>query len=367
MPNPEKRMNTTINENKPSLWRTLDRESAELPPAYFALVMATGIVSIAAKLEGMPEIAWALFISNIIFYIVLWLLTLARLLRNFSRVIADLTSHERGHGFFTLVAGTCVLARQFHVIGEDSRFAALLWLVGLLLYFLLMYTFIAAVTVREVKPSLENGLSGGWLLLVVSTQSISVTGASLTDHFGNLAEAILFLTLTMFLLGFMLYIFVISLIFYRFTFFRLKPEELAPPYWINMGAMAITTLAGSVLILEANHWKVIQDIMPFLKGITLLFWATATWWIPLLLILSVWRHGYKRVPIAYEPSYWGLVFPLGMYTACTFQLAKALEQDFLLVIPRYFVYLAILAWLATFIGLVIQVIRKLLPSSTAGK
>jgi len=359
-------MNPAPTKNKPYLWRLFTRAGVELPPAYFALVMATGIVSIAAKLEGMPRIAWGLFIANIIFYVILWALTLIRLVRNFSGVIADLTSHERGHGFFTIVAGTCVLGRQFHVIGDNANIAALLWLTGLLLYFLLMYTFIAAVTVREVKPSLENGVSGGWLLLVVSTQSLSVTGASLTEYFGALAEATLFLTLTLFLLGFMLYILVISLIFYRFTFFRLRPEELAPPYWINMGAMAITTLAGSVLILEANHWKLIQDIMPFLKGLTLLFWATATWWIPLMFILSIWRHGYKRVVIAYEPSYWGLVFPLGMYTVCTFQLAKALELDFLYAVPQYFVYVAIAAWMATFIGLVIQMAGRMKTSRRDG-
>lgn len=346
-------------ETKFTLWRVIDEGAAELHPAYFALVMATGIVSIAAKLDGMSKIAWGLFILNIGIYLILWLLTLIRLFRNFPRLIADLTSHTRGHGFFTIVAGTCVLGRQFHIIADNQNIAVILWLVGLVLWCLLMYTFITAVTICETKPTLENGLSGGWLLLVVSTQSISVTGASIADHFGAWAEAILFLTLSMFLLGFMLYMLVIFLIFYRFTFFRLKPEEMAPPYWINMGAMAITTLAGSILILEADHWALIQDIMPFLKGITLLFWATATWWIPLLIILGIWRHGYKHIPLSYESSYWGLVFPLGMYTACTFQLAKALNLDFLLIIPRYFIYLAIVAWLVVFIGLVVHLTRKL--------
>ncbi|MBE7436598.1 MAG: tellurite resistance/C4-dicarboxylate transporter family protein [Anaerolineales bacterium] len=353
-----------MSESKSSLFHTLLRESAELHPAYFALVMATGIVSIAAKLENMPLIAWSLFIANVGFYAILWLLTLLRVFRNFGRVVADLITHERGHGFFTTVAGTSVLGRQFHVIADLPEVAAILWLVSLILWCVLMYTFITAVTVRETKPSLENGLSGGWLLLVVSTQSISVTGASIADHFGTWAEAILFLTLSMFLLGFLLYLLVTSLIFYRFTFFKFSPAELTPPYWINMGAMAITTLAGSILILEANHWKIIVDMMPFLKGITLLFWATATWWIPLLIILGVWRHGYKRFPITYDPSYWGLVFPLGMYTVCTFQLAKALKLDFLFLIPRYFIYLAIVAWLAAFIGLIVQLIRKLFARLT---
>jgi tellurite resistance protein TehA-like permease len=221
-----------------------------------------------------------------------------------------------------------------------------------------MYTFLTAVTVREDKPTIETGLNGGWLLAVVATQSISVLGTLLVNRLPDYREPILFFTLCMFLLGCMLYLLLITLIFYRFTFVNVTMAALTPPYWINMGAVAITTLAGARLIIAAPGWSLLNDVLPFLKGFTLFFWAAATWWIPLLLALGFWRHVYKRFPLKYDPQYWGMVFPFGMYTVCTFQLSNAINFPRLLVIPRYFIYLALAGWVAAFVGLIAALIRK---------
>jgi hypothetical protein len=48
-----------------------------------------------------------------------------------------------------------------------------------------------------------------------------------------------------------------------------------------------------------------------------------------------------------------------MYTVCTFQLSKAINFPPLLVIPRYFIYLALAGWIAASVGLVgTLVLRK---------
>jgi tellurite resistance protein TehA-like permease len=329
----------------------LSRAAADLFPGYFALVMATGIISIACFLLGMRTISLVLLVINVIAYLVLCLLLLIRLLFFFSRIKTDITDHVRGPGFFTVVAGTCVLGSALLIVVNQSGPAMVLWFAGIILWIVIMYTFFTAVTVQENKPSLEAGLNGGWLLAVVATQSISVLGTLLVPHLLAYREPVLFFTLCMFLLGCMLYLPLITLIFYRFTFVNVTMAALTPPYWINMGAVAITTLAGARLIIAAPEWALLNEVVPFLKGFTLFFWAAATWWIPLLFALGFWRHVYKRFPLKYDPQYWGMVFPFGMYTVCTFQLANAIGFPRLLVIPRYFIYLALAGWTAALLGL----------------
>ena len=346
-------MNNSIN-NRAFIFRAVE----DLFPGYFALVMATGIISIACFLLEMKAIALILLAINVVAYVILWFLLLLRLLFYFSRVKADITDHVRGPGFFTVVAGTCVLGSELVIVIDQYRIAAVLWLVGMLLWVVIMYTFFTAMTVRENKPSIETGLNGSWLLAVVATQSVSVLGTLLASRLADYRETVLFFTLCMFLLGCMLYLPLITLIFYRFTFVNITMASLTPPYWINMGAVAITTLAGSRLIIAAESWPLLNEVGSFLKGFTLFFWAAGTWWIPLLLILGFWRHVYKRFPLKYDPQYWGMVFPFGMYTVCTFQFSKAIGFQPLLVIPRYFIYLALAGWMAASLGLVYTLIFK---------
>jgi tellurite resistance protein TehA-like permease len=211
-------------EARARLLATADRELSGLSPSYFALVMATGIVSIGAHLLDVPVVDVVLFAVNIGAYVVLWVLTGLRLIRHRRSLLDDLTNHRQALGFLTIVAGTCVLGAQMIVIAHDYAIATGLLIVGGALWVVLVYTIFTALTIKPDKPSLAEGINGGWLLAVVATQAIAVLIALLSAHWHQpLRLHANFVALSMWLWGGMHYIWIISLIFYRYVFFRFSP------------------------------------------------------------------------------------------------------------------------------------------------
>ena len=251
-----------------------------------------------------------------------------------------------------MVAGICILGNQFVLLGKDPAMGEALFWIGSVLWIVILWGVFYFVFSDEPKPPLEKGINGAWLVATVSTQAIVILGCILIDHMPWDKEIAFFAFTALFLLGFMLYLFVITMIFYRFAFKELEPAQLSPTYWINAGAVAITTLAGAELLSHPGASPLLMEFFPLIKGLTLMAWATATFWIPMLFLLGFWRHSVKQYPAAYTPEYWGMVFPLGMYTAC--------NLEFLLPLPEVFVYVALGAWTVVFCGMVITRLVMLL-------
>jgi tellurite resistance protein TehA-like permease len=327
---------------------------ATLFPGYFALVMATGIIAIGASQQDIDWLAAILFIAAVIAFVVLLAMLVLRLVRYPLAVTTDLTSHAKGFAFLTIVAATTVVGSAAAIIHGWWGLAWVLWYTSLPLWAVLAYTTLIAVVLRADKPGLGAGINGTWFLLTVSTESIAALGALLLGRTDS--DALAFVCLAAFTLGLVLYVIVMTMVFLRWTFQPLEPTEADPPAWIAAGAVAITVLAGSNLLLAGDRSPRVERVAPFIEGVVVLAWATATFWFPLMIAIGVWRHIARRIPLRYHPSYWAMVFPLGMYGAATYQMRSATELKAFGWLPQLVLAIALVAWVATFGGLAHQLV-----------
>lgn len=330
-----------------------------MEPGGFALVMATGVVSVDLTQHGMPLLARALFWLNWAAYLWLLLISTLRFIFHRDEMVSNFVTPGRGAAFLTLAAGTCVLAIQCLLVVYLPLLARIIAVWGAVCWVVLIYLFFFSTMTRRIKAPFSATINGSWLVVVVATQALAVLVAILAqDGALSVREWLLFAAMSLYLIGCAWYLVIITLITYRMVLLPLVAREFTPPYWINMGALAISALAGSLIILHAPAQGPLHDLLPFVKGFTLFYWAMATWWIPLLVILELWRHVWSRVPVNYEVDDWDIVFPVGMYTVCTATLSRATGAEYLMVIPDVGVYVSFLLWAVVTAGLAYRLLHR---------
>lgn len=308
---------------------------------YFALVMGTEIVSIAMLLYGHRVLSDLLWWIGLCGYLALWLAYGARLLMWPHRVWADLSNPGTAFGFFTIVAASNVLAVRF-LFGHEVLWAIILGCIGLSCWAVLFY---AILTILILGPAIRlSAVNGGWLIAIVAEESIATLAAAMITAIPSWANGLFLVGLTFWAMGVMLYVVFIGLIMDRLLFQRVMANDLQPPYWINMGATAITVLASSRLLLISPPVPILITVRPFLEGITIVLWAWGTWWIPLLIILGLWKYIRDREPVAYHPSQWSIVFPLGMYATATTTMARIHGFELLHSVGALFIWVGFGAW-----------------------
>jgi tellurite resistance protein TehA-like permease len=334
-----------------------DQELARLYPGCFALVMATGIISNTFFFDGQRGLSDALFAVNAIAYPWLLFILLVRALRFRPALWADLVNPRLVFSFFTIVAGTDVFG-----VGVDLReltsLSLLLWLFALALWFVLIYFSFGVLTFLNTAHG-ANVVHGGWLIAIVGTESLVILGTRIAASLGDLAPAVFVLIHMLWGVGLAFYGIFITLFAYRIFFFDVEPEDITPLLWVVMGAAAITTNAGSTLILTDSGIPFLQSMRPFIDGVTLIMWAWATWWIPLLVLFGIWKHGVCRAPLTYTPMFWSMVFPLGMYALASLRLSLAADFPPLHSISLAMVWVALSVWAATAAGLIVSSWRSL--------
>jgi tellurite resistance protein TehA-like permease len=328
----------------------------DLHPAYFAFVMATGIVSTGAYMLGPSWLSDALLFVAIAGLAVLTGALAARLVMFRSSVAADLGAPERVFGFFTITAGLDVLGVRFAGAGHPLV-AAVLAVPAAILWLLLTYGVPASLLLARQRDSILGGVNGSWLLWVVSTQSLSVVAATLVKSWPSQSSLLAPVAAAMWSIGLVLYLVLVSLIMLRWLTVPMTPATLGPPYWILMGATAITVLAGAKIFALPASLPVVKATSGFVEGFSFALWAFGTWWIPLLVALGLWRHVRRHWPLSYEPTLWSVVFPLGMYSVATLSYGKAAKLSFMEPVSRFMFWVSVAAWAAVAVGFLYRLAR----------
>jgi tellurite resistance protein TehA-like permease len=263
-----------------------------LTPGYFALVMASGIISLGLNLGGFRALSWGLFGVCAAGFVILVILNGWRLARYRHAMAADFSEPRRAFGFFTFVAGTNVLGVRAAAEGWFDLAGVLLVVSGLTWLVLGYVVPWSAVLGREERPVVAAA-NGTWFIWVVASQSVAIASATLEPVVDVGRSWLALLAVLSWSVAVFLYAASAIFVSLRLMLYRLRPEDLDPPYWVSMGAVAITVVAGARIV-EMESTPMVDATRGLIAGLSVVFWSFATWLIPVLVAAGGGRCATRR-------------------------------------------------------------------------
>lgn len=320
----------------------VERILAVIPPASGAVVMGTGIVSVALSLDGHETLSRILLVICAVVWLALGLLLAGRVWRDRERARRE--SHSPAA--LTGVAGTEVLGTRLTVLGWNWAGIALL-----VLGFALWLALLAPVLTHWTVPTV-----GGSLVLTVSTESLAVLSAAVAG--GEGARWLVIAAVVPFVLGLVFYVAVIS----RFDVKQLRVGH--GDHWITGGALAISTLAAARITLAAANLHTLSGLHSAFKVVAVVLWCATILWLPVLVAVEVlWPR------LTYDVRRWSTVFPFGMYAACSFLAGSAAGVSAITDFARVWVWVAFAVWVVVFVAMLgrgYALLRTIAPQGSPG-
>jgi tellurite resistance protein TehA-like permease len=326
-----------------------------LTPSYFALVMASGIISVGMRQHDRIHVSVLLLFVCAASFVVLVVLNVWRVVACRDAVVSDFIDPARGFGFFTFIAGANVLGVRLAMDGHAVTAAGLLG-VGMLAWLLLGYVIPWTAVLGHTERPVVSSANGTWFNWVVAGQSVAVSAATLEPVLPGLRDGLAVVAVFCWSIGVFLYAAVGIMVSFRMLLYDLHPSDLTPPYWVAMGASAITVLAGSRIV-EMVDTPMVAATRGLVAGVSVSIWAFATWLIPVLVAAGWWRHRVHRVPLTYEPSLWSMVFPLGMYSVAGTYLGDADDLPLAGAVGAVGIWVAFTVWALVLAAMVVHMVR----------
>jgi tellurite resistance protein TehA-like permease len=310
-------------DRKPATDR-LEQILGAIPPASGAVVMGTGIVSIALLLDGKATLSLILLALDTAIWIVLVVLLPARALRDPERFRVDV----RTPAALTSIAGTAVLGTRLTLLGWTWAGAALL------VFALLIWLGLVPCVLRHWQvPTV-----GASFILTVATQSLGLLAASLA--LAQRSTWLLYASLIPFGLGLVIY----ASVLVRFDFRQLIVGS--GDHWVTGGALAISTVTAGRIALAGEHLDVWPGDRGAFKEVALVLWVLTMLWLPMLVAAEA-----THPRLSYNVKRWSTVFPVGMYAACSFVVGTVTGTHAITEFARVWVWVSVAVWSVVFVAM----------------
>jgi tellurite resistance protein TehA-like permease len=316
------------------------------PPDVFAIVMASGIVSVAALDHEYFTISVALFAVAFVAFVVLGVGFVIRALTAAQHVIRFTRDPDVAVRMFTFVAACTMLDARWKASGLIGYTLGGLAVVGWLVLVPLAVADIASRPATQLRDSAH----GVWLLPSVATSGLATLSADLaaSTHDSSLTTvAALGCVLALWI-----YLAVTGLIMWRIFAPRFQLDQLAPDSWILTGALAICALAAGHIHAAVRALGGPAFLLTASRSLIIGTLVLASLWIPPLLYAEMWRADHLVGALRYHRAWWSAVFPIGMYSAASFTASRELRVPALTTVSLVFFWIALVLWTMVATGLV---------------
>lgn len=332
----------------------------QFTPNWFAATMGTGVLALAlaqlpGESAGLHAIAEALWLFNIVLFVLFTALYAARWTLFFDEA-RRIFGHSTVSMFFgTIPMGLATIINGFLVFGLPRwgdgviHVAEVLWWLDVAMS-VACGVLIPYMMFTRQEHSIDQ-MTAVWLLPVVAAEVAAASGGLLAPHLADAHSQLVVLVTSYVLWAFSLPVAfsILTILLLRMALHKLPHENMAASSWLALGPIGTGALgmlllgADAPAIFAANGLPGIGEIaagLGLVVGITL--WGFGLWWMLIAVLITA---RYLRVGIPFNLGWWGFTFPLGVYSLATLKLASILNLTFFSAFGCVLVVLLAVMWL----------------------
>lgn len=235
------------------------------------------------------------------------------------------------------------------IYGDTAvQIAQTLWYADIVLALLVAWA-VPFAMYRHQEHALQQ-MTAVWLLPIVACEVAASSGGLLLGHLAADTHAVAILLGSYVLWGVSVLpaFAILTILMLRLVLHKLPEKELAVSSWLALGpigtaALALLVLGHQAPMLMASLGLAQLGQLFQQAGIlaSLILLGFGLWWLGIA-VLTTLHHAKQDLP--FNLGWWGLTFPLGVYTLAILTLAQQLNLAFLYAVGYAFAAILMLLW-----------------------